>query len=394
MTPSPAFQRDRLTLLSYALIASYIYFQSVLGPALPFLRQELSLSFGDAALHTSAMSLGVIVAGLVADRVVRRIGRSATLWSGGAGMVAGGALIMLGQHIVVTILGAFLIGAVGNWLINSANATLVDHHRERRAIALTESNIVASALSMAPPLLVGGLQSLGLSWRGALLLAILVFGLLALWGRTVPIPEATETKQKREDQDGKPKIGLPLIFWPFWLLTILLVAIEWTLIFWGAGFLNTVVGLPPEQASALMSSFILAMVIGRIGLSRLLLLFDSRQLLAASFGVQGLGFALFWLGQQPLLNVLGLFICGLGVSPQFPLALGLVTGVAPGLADRVTARLSFGVGLSVLVLPLVLGLLADELGLFRAFAVFIVMWLAAAILFARLAGHLPQHASA
>lgn len=392
MTSSTAFQRDRLTLLSYALIASYIYFQAVLGPALPFLRQELRLSFADAALHTSALALGVIVAGLVADSMVRRIGRPATLWSGGAGMVAGGALIMLGQQLIITVLGAFLIGAVGNWLINSANAVLVDHHGERRTVALTESNIVASALSMLPPLLVGGLQGLGLSWRGALLLAILAFGLLALWGRSIPIPEAAEAKQKRKD-GGKGKASLPPIFWAFWLLTVILVAIEWTLVFWGAGFLNTVVGLPPEQASAFMSSFILAMVIGRMALRRLLLLFDSRQLLLASFAVQGFGFALFWLGQQPFVNVLGLFICGLGVSPQFPLGLGLVTGVAPSLADRATARLSLGIGLSVLILPLTLGLLADNLGLFRAFAVFIVMWLSGALLFVRLAHHLPERES-
>jgi MFS family permease len=392
MTPSPVFRRDRLTWLSYALIASFIYFQAVLGPALPFLRVELGLSFADAALHTSALALGMILSGLVNDGVVRRVGRPATLWSGGAGMVAGGALIMLGQQLIITVLGAFLLGAVGNWLINSANAALVDHHGPQRAIALTESNIVAGILSLMPPLLVGGLQSLGLSWRGALLLAILGFGLLALWGRSITIPEAPEASGMR--QDTSQRASLPLIFWPFWLLTIVLVAIEWTLVFWGAGFLNSVVGLPPEQASAFMSSFILAMIIGRIGLSRLLLLFDSRQLLLVSFAVQGLGFGLFWLGPQPIINVLGLFICGLGVSPQFPLALGLVTGVAPGMADRVTARLSLGVGLAILILPQALGLLADNLGLFRAFAVFIVMWLGGAFLFARLARHLPKREAA
>jgi len=383
-----AFQRDKLTLLCYALIASFIYFQGILGPALPFLRAELALSFSDAALHTSALALGTISAGLLSHHVVRRLGRAATLWSGGTGMILGGTLLMMGQTMIVTLLGAFLIGAVGNWLINSANSALVDHHGPQRSIALNESNIVASSLSLVGPLLVGGLQGAGLNWRGAILLAIIGFGLLALWGRNVPVPEAAEAQRQPGDA---PPLALPRLFWAFWLLTVLLVAIEWTLVFWGAGFLDEVVGLPKEQASAFMSSFVLALIFGRIALNRLLRLFDARYLLAASFAVQGLGFAMFWLAQVPALNVLGLFICGLGISPQFPLALALVTGIAPTQADRVTGRLSLGIGLAILILPQVLALLADALGLFQAFAIFVVLWLGAALLFARLSRHLPKH---
>ncbi|MEP7291141.1 MAG: hypothetical protein ABI835_05130 [Chloroflexota bacterium] len=72
------FIRDRFTWLAYLMLAYYAYMISALGPLMPFLRVELNLSYSVAALHLSAFAVGMILAGLTADRAVRRA------WGGGS----------------------------------------------------------------------------------------------------------------------------------------------------------------------------------------------------------------------------------------------------------------------------------------------------------------------
>ncbi len=65
----------------------------------------------------------------------------------------------------------------------------------------------------------------------------------------------------------------------------------------------------------------------------------------------------------------GLFICGLGVANLFPLSLALTLAAAPGHTDAVNARTQLLGGILVISTPLVLGKLADSLGLTAAFTV-------------------------
>lgn len=54
---------------------------------MPALREELGLSYTVASLHFSAFAAGMILAGLVGDRIVRRYGRATVFWTGAAGLV-------------------------------------------------------------------------------------------------------------------------------------------------------------------------------------------------------------------------------------------------------------------------------------------------------------------
>ena len=72
----PPFHRDELTWLAFGMLGFYNYLLSGLGPLMPSLREELGLSYTIASLHFSAFAVGMILAGLVGDRVVRRYGRT------------------------------------------------------------------------------------------------------------------------------------------------------------------------------------------------------------------------------------------------------------------------------------------------------------------------------
>ncbi|HXV41698.1 MAG TPA: MFS transporter [Anaerolineae bacterium] len=228
---------------------------------------------------------------------------------------------------------------------------------------MTEANVGASISASLAPIMVGSFVRLGLDWRGALFVAILAFVGLALWFRRVPLPQAAMPRSQVTAQT------LPLVFWAYWFVICLGVSIEWCLIFWGADFLEKVVGLSRVNAATMMSLFFGAMVLGRLAGSWLSRVVPGATLLLLATGITMVGFPLFWLARLTPLNLAGLFIAGLGVANLFPLTLSVALSVVPEQADVASARLSLGGGLAILLAPLVLGWTADQLNIQNAYGI-------------------------
>jgi fucose permease len=158
------------------------------------------------------------------------------------------------------------------------------------------------------------------------------------------------------------------------------VSIEWCLGIWGADFLESAAGLSKIDAATTMGVFFLAILIGRIAGSGLTRVMPSATLLLIALGVTLAGFPIFWLARIAVLNVAGLFIAGLGVGNLYPLTLTLAVGLAPRQSNTASARISLGVGLAILVAPLVLGWIADRLSLQYAYGIVVVFVMAAAVI--------------
>src|SRR3954471_20950699 len=129
-----AFHRDELTWLAYGMLGFYNYLLSGLGPLMPSLREELGLSYTIASLHFSAFAVGMILAGLVGDRVVRRYGRRKVFWTGAAGLVAGAVALTLFHSPILTVGSVLLMGSVGSLVLILIPAILADRHGENRAV--------------------------------------------------------------------------------------------------------------------------------------------------------------------------------------------------------------------------------------------------------------------
>jgi fucose permease len=156
--------------------------------------------------------------------------------------------------------------------------------------------------------------------------------------------------------------------WLFAVLTGVSSAIEFCLVYFGPQMLIGT-GLSAAAASTALSSNYVGILIGRLvgaGLTRR----PDRgvALLYASLAITSVGFLLFWLTDQPVLAVLGLFVCGVGVANLYPLSLSLTLDAARGREDRANARTQLVVGLVAIVSPYLLGTEADPYGLATAFA--------------------------
>jgi fucose permease len=384
------FARDAATWMTYGLVGYFAFMETVLGPIMPFLRTELNLDYTTASLHFSAFALGSVLLGLLGDRVVARIGRRAALWGGAFGMAAGAVVLISSPTAFGTIPAAFAMGLCGALLLVTSQVLLSDRHGEWSAIAVTESNVTASACAIAAPLIVGAAAASGLGWRAALALPAAALILLVATFFFRP-PDLPQMRAASEDRAGG--LGLPPRYWAFWALVTLGVASEWCVGYWGADFLADGTGLTRPAAATSLTAFFAAMLAGRIASSRLARTLSPAVLLAATLGLTLLGFPLFWFSPGSIFTLAGLFITGLGIGGVYPLGVSAAIASAPDNTDAAAARLAVGGGGAILVAPLVLGALADRIGIGTAFGIVVPM-LFTALLLALLAGRRDRQAQA
>jgi MFS family permease len=374
-TPNPpvGLTHTRATWAAYLLLGLFAYLETAVGPSMPFLRADLGLDYTVASLHFTAFAAGGAVAGLTAEHLVRQCGRARLLWGGIAGMTAGAALLATSPTVAGTITGIFAMGALGTLFLVTDQASLADLHGERRTVALAESNVVASAAAITAPLAVGAFAASGLGWSFGLLAAIPLFAVLALRFRTVsfPTPVSTTTHDRAQ--------RLPRAFWLIWTVMFLVASVEWCVAYWGADFLATVVGLHTSTAATAMSVFFAAMVAGRFAGARLAQRYASTTLLVAALLVAIAGFPVFWLVHHPIPSLAGLFVAGVGIANLYPLTVAAATDLAPHLADRATARLAIAGAAALMLAPLLVGVLADAVGMRWAFGVVLPLALTATV---------------
>ena len=145
------------------------------------------------------------------------------------------------------------------------------------------------------------------------------------------------------------------------------------MVFWSADYIEQVLGLVKADAARSVSLFLGAMIVGRALGSRLVQRFSSRAVVLVAIVIAAVGFLLFWIGTNLFLSLSGLFLVGLGVASLYPLILSLAISAANGNTVQAGARATLASGTAILALPLLLGRLADAVGIRAAYGVVLVL---------------------
>jgi MFS family permease len=280
------------------------------------------------------------------------------------------------------------MGLVGSLILVIVLAALSDQHGEMRTVALTEANVTASLASTAAPLMVGLSAQFTGSWRLALgLVAIAPILLYMGFGRRTSLATSVTPK------DSVPmKQPLPILFWVYWMAIVMAVSAEFCMIFWSADYLENVLGMLKANAAQSVSLFLAAMILGRMAGSRLVQRFSTLKVITASILIASLGFLLFWKANSVLLGLSGLFTTGLGIASLYPLILALSISTTKDTVQA-SARTTLASGTAILTLPLVLGRLADAVGIGLAYGV-VAFLLVIVFLIIRVAGKIsPAHSA-
>ena len=372
MSDSTQFIRDRLTWLAYSMLGYLGLMQALLGPILPGLARDLHLDYTQSSLISTAVALGMILAGMATGSLAKHFTRAQLLWGSAVGITGTVALLAF-AHSYNFILFAFLgMGAVGTITQVMVQAILSDRHGEQRPVALSEANVAASLFGMATPLAISTMQKAGLDWRSTWMLfsPVLVLILLAFRGQVIPTKIAPMVVTKEAPQSHNK---MPTAFWGHLLVLLFIVSTEMSLGVWTASFLIAKFGM--EQAAAVLafSLYPASQVLARFAGSQLARRFSASHLQTASFIIAIIGAPLLWLAPTIPLSLVGLFIAGVGVANLFPLTMSTAVGVARYLPDVASARISMVVGLALLTAPFVLGRLADAFTLANAFGIVLVL---------------------
>jgi fucose permease len=362
--------RSSYTWLAYSMLGYYAYMQASLGPVMPFLREELNLSYSVAGLHISMFALGMSIAGFTGERVTARLGRYWTFWLGGLGMVIGAVIFVLVHIPVLTITASFIMGLIGTYALIMIQATLADEFGQQRAVALTESNIVAYVFVVLSPVAISLGMRLFSDWRLVFWLGIVFWIAAFLVCRNLALPQRKIAPDKPRIADNAP---LPRLFWLYWTALFAAVSAEWCVIFWTPDFLINHTGLTAEAASLAMTIFFVAVVVGRSIGSVLSRRYRALYLLLFAQGIALVGFPFLWLSQTLILTYFGLILVGLGIANLFPLGLATASTIGEEQADKASSRISQAAGLAILIMPLVLGNVADQTGIFVAFGFGLVL---------------------
>ena len=340
-------------------------------PRLPERQAALGLSDAGLGLVLVGFAAGALVASPVAGRLIGKLGSrpvvvasalalGASLWSAGAAPTP-----------LTLALALALIGASDAAMDTAMNANAAAYEgRTGRSImhrlhgawsigALTAAGVAALAAAVRVPLTVQ-LALTGVVVGGTVLLAR--SGLVP--GLSVPVGEADPPAAGSSTAVARPRWAAPLLV--LGVLTVGGAIVEGAPTDWSALRLERL-GTGPGTAALGVAAFMAGMFAGRAVGDHLTDRYGGAVVLRGGMTLVAAGLGLGVAVDGPVTFAAGLVLAGAGASAFFPLAFSAAArlpGVAPGAGAAtvsLTARLGF------LAEPLVVGALAEAIGLRWAF---------------------------
>lgn len=347
--------------IRYGQLGLVAFFIDGYAPTVNLLAEDLRLPLSLVSIHASAFGAGVMLASLLAPRLALRLGRGRTLMLGLLGL-ASSALVYVGMPwFWGTLLGIGLTGCFGTLVQSSAYADLAVRHPATQARVFNEAGVVAQSVGICAPLLIGVASATVWGWRaGFLLVVVAIVFFAAINGRAGEVqdrqpPDGGRARRSR----GRLPRGFPLA----WLSTVAVLGIEYALILWSPAWLVSRTQAAPALATASPTVVFLGILIGRAIVSRVSRTHSATRLLLISILVSVVAYCGYWASTSWPLSLAFLFVAGLGVAGQFPLALARLVSAARHDVDRASALGMLALGLAIALGPVMLGVLEAVLGL-------------------------------
>jgi MFS family permease len=324
------------------------------------LRDDEHTSRAISGLHGTGLAVGSMLTAALAPRLIARFGRARMMWAALAVMCLGVVVFVSCDVVAVTISGAVLAGFGGTFILNIAVAVLTAHHRGAAGnAAVTQANGLGSACGIFAPLLVGGAVAIGVGWRAGVLVTVVFAAVVAaVFSRHVRSDAAPLQAASGRRESGR----LSREYWRACFVLVMTNSIEFSMTIWSSDVLHNHDGLSKGTAATGVTAIVTGMTIARLSSGRVTLRYSADFLLLCVFGLTIAGFATFWISTNPVLAFVGLFLTGLGISLQFPLAITRCVGFSDGRPDLATAYAALGGGFAVGVAPFGLGAIADHVG--------------------------------
>jgi len=315
---------------------------------------------------------------LLSDRVGKRRLVQVGLLGLGAAYVIGG----LAPNAYVFALAMVLLFPASGLGVGLSQAALVEAYPRRSAALLARWTLLGSVGDTAAPLLLSVVVLVGGSWRTLMLAMGAAFLLQAVLTTGVRWRGPRVTSDEGDEPSFRALVRLCLDnreLWAWSAGVALTGLLDEVFVAFAALFLRDVLGASRLQIDLAITAYAVGALVGLAVTERLARVVPGRRhLLWASVGSLVV-FSAWLAAPGPTLAVALLFMLGLFVAPQYPLAQAEAYRASPGRAGAAAAVAQLLAPVR-LVFPLAVGLLADAVGLTWALTLLLAQPLGLALL--------------
>ena len=349
--------------LAFASNFLWVMVIGLLGPSLPAIVEELGISYAQAGLFFTLLSLGSLFGGSLGASASDRLPRKA-LYAGCALCLALGLLLVgFMPGFASAALLVFLLSVAGSPLGSIGQSIMLGAAPGRRERDLSLFTTFGALGSLLAPILVSANFTAGLAWRFPFVETAAIALALAVAILAVPIPSAG-VPQKRAKAlailaNRRVLATAVMIFFS--------VAIDLGFVYWLAEYFAAELGVSLRLSSSVAGVYLVGVISGRLLMPLALKRVRAETLLSASLGVALGGILLFILVPGPVAKAALCAMYGLGVGPVFPLLMARGTREFPEQSGAVTGILFAGISLGGMVFPLLIGAVAGVVGIARSY---------------------------
>lgn len=350
--------------LAFARLSLAGYLLYGFGYVVPLLRLDLGLSESLAGLHASAIAVGIILSGLAGDRFARllgveRAGRTAVLGVGAAAFA-----VAFAPHVVVSLVAGLFFGFFAGGVLSAVNQRLSALGGRAAGVALARANLSALLATLLAPLAIAAFDDLGVGGRLGLLIPLPLIALIEIvnWRRPIGGSPVVDPRSS-----GATSGHLPGSYWRAWVVLVLVIAIEFSIVFWASSLIAIRTGVGTSEATTAAAAFLVGMIVARAAVSTELATRRSRTvvmsiaLLLVVVGIVGT-----WQSSAVALAAAALFVAGLGVGPLYPVGVAFLLSLVRGAPEAAAARTTLASGIAILSAPFILAVTAEQVGLVNA----------------------------
>ena len=346
-----------LTLLNYSLVIIMGLGWNLIGPSLPAMRAEFSLSLASVGvvfpLATLGFALAVTISGYVVDGYGRRpalIGASLML---GIGYLGWG----LAPHWAIMAVFMIFTGAGLGCVDIITNVTASDASSGNRVADLNRLHMFFGLSAVLSPLLIG--LSLDFNWRLPMLaIGVLGFACLPMAMR-VELPQAANLE--RLSRANVLPLARNGVIVTVTAVLVLYIWVELSMIGWGVTYLTEVFQEPYGRSTAVVSLFWGAIFLGRLAMMWLARHLSTELALQIPLIVSVPLFLLLGLAPSAPVVYVVVFLLGLCVAPIFPTMFALALQRFPRRPGTVAILLLLGAAAGGILPPYAMGFVAETL---------------------------------
>ncbi|MFF5205767.1 MFS transporter [Streptosporangium sp. NPDC000396] len=334
---------------------------------IPSIKQQLTLSDGQLSLGLLGIAAGAITGMQVVGRLIDRHGSVKVMVPMAFGQGAALVLPACMPNLAGLTLALFAFGAVHGTLDVAMNANAVEVERATGRPLMSSFHAVFSIGGFLGAAVGGLLAHAALTPATTFVAVAAAIALLALWAARWAFVPAPEPSTPEAGVTGTPGKSRGVLF--LGVLGICCMVGEGAAADWSSVYLRDELGSSAGFAAAAYAAFSVMMTAGRLAGDRLAARLGPVTLVrgCGALAASGLGAAL--LVGHPVAGVIGFACFGAGLSCIVPQVFSAAGRRDPARAGQALARVASLAYVGFLTGPVLIGSVAEALGLPRALAV-------------------------